>query len=36
MRYGMNGTMPATVNSSAGSSVTSDADGTMVWPFFSK
>ncbi len=32
----MNGTMPATVKRSAGSSVTSEADGTMVWFFFSK
>ncbi len=29
-RYGMNGTMPATVKSSDGSSLTSDADGTTV------
>jgi hypothetical protein len=32
----MNGTIPATVNSSAGSSVTRDAEGTIVCPFFSK
>src|SRR5690606_18108265 len=32
VKYGMNGTMPATVYSSAGSSLTSDADGTTVWP----
>ena len=32
VRYGTNGTMPATVNSSVGSSLTSDAEGTMVWP----
>ena len=32
VRYGMNGTMPATVNSSVGSSLTSEADGTTVWP----
>ncbi len=32
----MNGTMPATVNSSDGSLVTSEADGTIVWPLFSK
>ena len=35
-RYGMNGTMPATVNSSAGSSVTSEAEGTIVCPCFWK
>jgi hypothetical protein len=32
VRYGMNGTMPATVNSSVGSSETSEALGTTVWP----
>lgn len=31
-RYGMNGTIPATVNSSEGSSDTSEAEGTTVWP----
>ena len=36
VRYGTNGTMPATVNSSVGSSLTRDADGTMTWSFFSK
>ncbi len=34
--YGMNGTMPATVNSSVGSSETSEADGTTGWPRVSK
>ena len=29
--YGMNGTMPAMVNSVDGSGETSDADGTTVW-----
>ncbi len=32
VKYGMNGTMPATVKSSAGSSLTRDAEGTTVWP----
>src|SRR3712207_4022124 len=32
VRYGMNGTMPATVNSSEGSGDTSEALGTTVWP----
>ena len=32
VKYGMNGTMPATVNSSAGSSLTSEAEGTTVCP----
>ena len=32
VRYGTKGTMPATVNSSVGSSLTSDADGTTVCP----
>jgi hypothetical protein len=32
VRYGTNGTMPATVKSSDGSSETSEADGTTVWP----
>src|SRR3954454_5027375 len=32
VRYGMNGTMPATVNSREGSGDTSDALGTTVWP----
>jgi len=36
VRYGMNGTMPATVKSSDGSGDTKDADGTTAWPFFSK
>ena len=35
-KYGLNGTMPATVNSSVGSSLISEADGTTVWPVFSK
>ena len=29
-KYGLNGTMPATVNSSVGSSLISEADGTTV------
>src|SRR4051812_15464706 len=32
VRYGMNGTMPATVNSSDGSGEISEALGTTVWP----
>ncbi len=32
----MNGTMPAITNISAGSSLTSGAEGTIVCPFFSK
>jgi hypothetical protein len=32
----MNGTMPATVNSSEGSLETSDAEGTAVWPLLTK
>src|SRR4051795_6654171 len=32
VRYGMNGTIPATVNSSEGSGDTSEALGTTVWP----
>jgi hypothetical protein len=36
LRYGMKGTIPATVNSRAGSSVTKDAEGTIVWSRFSK
>src|SRR3712207_5241049 len=32
VRYGMNGTIPATVNSSDGSGETSEALGTTVWP----
>jgi hypothetical protein len=32
VRYGMKGTIPATVKRSVGSSLTSDADGTTVWP----
>ena len=35
-RYGTNGTMPATVNIRLGSSLTSEADGTTVWPWRSK
>ncbi len=34
--YGMNGTIPATVNSSEGSSETSDADGTTACPRLEK
>src|SRR4051812_26726034 len=36
VRYGMNGTMPATVNSSDGSGDTSDALGTTVCPRWAK
>src|ERR1700712_1090449 len=36
VRYGMNGTIPATMNSSEGSGDTSEALGTTVWPRFSK
>ncbi len=36
VRYGMNGTMPATVNNSDGSEETNEALGTAVWPFDSK
>lgn len=32
VRYGTNGTIPATVKSSDGSSLTREADGTTVWP----
>ena len=34
--YGMNGTMPATVNSSEGSGEIREAEGTTVWPLDSK
>ena len=34
--FQMNGTMPATVNSSDGSSETSEADGTTAWPRLEK
>ncbi len=36
VRYGMNGTMPATVNSKEGSLETSEAEGTAVWPLLTK
>ena len=36
LMYGMNGTIPATVNRRVGSSLISEADGTTVWPFDSK
>ncbi len=36
VRYGMKGTIPAIVNRIDGSSLTSEADGTIVWSFFSK
>ena len=36
MMYGMNGTMPATVNSSDGSGDTNDAEGTTACPWDSK
>jgi hypothetical protein len=32
VRYGTKGTMPATVKRSVGSSLTSGAEGTTVWP----
>jgi len=32
VRYGMNGTMPATVKRRVGSSLTREAEGTTVWP----
>ncbi len=35
-RYGMNGTIPAIVNMIAGSSLTSDAEGTIWWSRRSK
>ena len=35
-KYGMNGTMPATVNSSEGSGETREAEGTARWPRCSK
>src|SRR5690625_3077289 len=35
-KYGMNGTIPATVNNSDGSGETSDAEGTTVGSCFSK
>src|SRR5699024_12596578 len=35
-KYGINGTIPATVNSSDGSGDTNDAEGTTVWFFCSK
>src|ERR1700712_2542991 len=35
-KYGLNGTIPATVNSRVGSSLIREADGTTVWPAFSK
>ena len=31
MKYGLNGTMPATVNSTVGSCGMTLADGTIVW-----
>src|SRR6476661_467908 len=36
VRYGMNGTMPATVNSRDGSLETREAEGTAVWPLLTK
>ena len=36
VRYGMNGTMPATVNSREGSLETREAEGTAVWPLLTK
>jgi hypothetical protein len=36
VRYGTNGTMPATVKSSVGSSLTREAEGTTVWPRVAK
>ena len=35
-KYGLNGAMPAMVNSTVASWLISDADGTTVWPVFSK
>src|ERR1700712_2755109 len=35
-KNGLNGTIPATVNSRVGSSLISEADGTTVWPARSK
>jgi hypothetical protein len=32
VKYDLNGTMPATVNSTVGSCGISDAEGTAVWP----
>ena len=35
-KYGLNGTMPATVNSTVGSCGMRLAEGTAVWPFATK